>query len=1278
MNLRLKLLVLLIPAVLLAEVRLIKSDSLSVAIDYEPGKSFFVQGEGGKLQISFEDADPTAGFGEFDLPAKVIRVGIPQTGDVKLRFRTYPGGVLEDVEPAVIKYIPFGERSTSGDAFRAQEGPFPITPVEMGDIQVLRLVRFVTLKFWPVQYHPQTRRLVWFSRIEAELSFAQGARLNPQPDPLDGLIETMFINGTQAKHYKISPPISKGDPYKRAPFWLKIVVDTTGIYRITGKELLLAGVHLGGIDPKKIALWTIGEHEPNVNYPDSLRSVPVLVKDGNDGRFDPNDTLIFYGLGPDHWTKRCSVYVKNLFTNENVYWLTWGGETGKRIKQGFGPDTAGTRIIRLGKDVLHQEVDADCPARAGLLWIWTRLFKPAERSRVVFSTNLEMRYPSQLLRISGRLYHETINNEISIRFNGRKVGGFQFGQSPYPSLYDFRIDTVLPAEYRTNTLELELSGNGEKKVYLDYLEAEYFRRLSLQSGQLHFFIDDTGRCRFAVIDVPGCPVVLDVSDPYLPKACVDFEVFAESIRFCYFVSGRVEFVIAAPQQLLKPKTLELKSPGRLWNDNIQADYYIIAPTEFIAPAQELARYRNNRVPGIINARVQAVNLEDVYDDFGFGLKEPGVIKHFLSVRRPAYVLLVGDATYDYKNNLGRGKTPGVPAYESGYGLNPESGDRRTLCLDAWYADWEGEGASPDMILGRVTARTAYEFKGFVEKVIRYETGPVGHWNRRYLLLADDEYKSYPNEPDELRFRHIEQCEGMAVLSGDYLEPVKVYLTEFPFQGQKSKPDACRELLRQLNLGALLWVFFGHGASNALTHEEVFTVARVSDIHNGARIPFCFFGSCSVGRFDDTRNECIAEELVRIPGGAIATVAASTATPSGNNLIFARNLLTPLLVVPESSRTIGYGFFSAWPTDRSYHLFGDPATTLRIPRLADQSPVVKPDTLNPGVLFRVRSLLETEQGLADWRLFGPKRVRVYNSPIGSSINYLLFGDEMARGNFKVKGGRFYCEGIFPLAVLDTVFVGNGYYAPVPVSARFSAVVQSDSIAVSLVSSGLAFNSVTVSSPDQTGPRVSFFSTGRRLQDSAIVPPVFELEVVVEDSSGILIAPVAGAEPGLFINDPRDKVDIGDLLVFDDSSFSCARFRLRITLQGPIDSIFVTVFDNLLNRSQSKVVLRTVATTVLKVESVYVYPNPVEGQAFFTFNLNQFASVRIRIYTLTGRLVRDLGEVCAGFGYNQIFWDGRDRDGLPLPNGVYLFTLTAEGTTLGKRQRVFVRDKFLVAR
>lgn len=1277
MGLRVFLLLLVSAGPVFGRVEIIRSDSRGVAVSYYPGP-MKVKTVCGRTQIEFDDAEPVAGFGEYDLPARVVRLGIAQQGDVRLNFRVHEAGTVPDAEPATVDFIPFEADRQPASADRLGSGIFPASPVEIDSPQVLRSVRFVTLRFNPVQYDARRRQLVWFDRIEAELEFEQPAVDNPRSDPLDEAIVRLLANGGVAKNWKIDFGPQGQNPFDHFPFWLKLVVDSTGIYRITGQELAQAGVGLSGLDPRTVGLWTVRRNPLTGNYPDTFNPVALMITGTEDGRFDPGDTLIFYALGADYWMSDCSTHVHNLYTGENVYWLTWGAGSGRRIPGGFGPDTAGTPVRWQERDVLHQEVDADCPARAGLLWIWATLDKPADRTSTSFTCRLDLKYPVQIERIRGRLYNETAQNEIEVLFNNRPVSRFQFAQSPYPAPYDFVVDSLLPADFRTNILELRLSGNGEKRVHLDYLQIRYRRRLSLAAGPLSFYVDDTGRFRFRIIDVPVRPLILDVTDPDNPRAILDFEFHGDTAQFCCQVRKRTLFAIATPQQLRRVKRLELKRPGRLWAGP-PADYYIITPREFLPAASELARYRNGRIPGVSNGRAEAVVLDDIYDEFNFGLSEPRAVKRFLQEKRPGYVLLVGDATYDYRNNLRRTQTPGVPTYEIGEGFNPESGDRRTLALDAWYADLEGEGASPDLILGRVCVRSGYELREYVRKVIEYENQPAGYWHRRFFLLADDEYQRYPDRPDELRFRHIEQCEGIGVMAGDRFDLVKVYLTEFPFLGPKSKPGANQELMRQLNLGALIWFFFGHGSAFALTHEEVLTVNRLSDISNGSRTPFCFMGSCSVGRFDDTRQECIGEELVRMSDGAIACVAASTATPSGNNLVFARNLLAPLLSAGDTARSIGFCFFQAWPTDRSYHLFGDPAVRLQIPRLNPEPPVLKPETLATGSRFRVRSLLAVEKANTEWRLFGPVLNRTYNSPLGISAGYSLPGSELARGNFRLRDGRFYCEGIFPRGIVaDTIFTGNGYYAPLPGSCRFSAVLATDSGPLGVLRDRIEFTTALTPATDSAGPSVIFRYQGRVLKDDDLLPADAQLEIVLEDPSGILLAPIPGMEPVLMLNDYRNTIPLADRLIFDDSSYSCCRCRVQLNLEGPQDSIFVSAADNLLNSSRVGLRLRPVVSSVLKLDSVLVYPNPVRGTAFFTFTLSQPAAVRIRIWTLSGRLVRDLGIQPCGFGYNQIFWDGNDGQGVPVANGIYLFTVTAEFRNGTDVQRVAVRDKLLVQR
>ncbi|MCW8812989.1 MAG: T9SS type A sorting domain-containing protein, partial [Chlorobium sp.] len=77
---------------------------------------------------------------------------------------------------------------------------------------------------------------------------------------------------------------------------------------------------------------------------------------------------------------------------------------------------------------------------------------------------------------------------------------------------------------------------------------------------------------------------------------------------------------------------------------------------------------------------------------------------------------------------------------------------------------------------------------------------------------------------------------------------------------------------------------------------------------------------------------------------------------------------------------------------------------------------------------------------------------------------------------------------------------------------------------------------------------------------------------------------------------------------------------------------------------------------KLLYVYNYPNPTNGETYFTFKLTQIPEeIRIKIFTIAGRLVKELKYNSADLKYdfNKLYWDGRDEDGDVLGNGVYLY-------------------------
>lgn len=73
----------------------------------------------------------------------------------------------------------------------------------------------------------------------------------------------------------------------------------------------------------------------------------------------------------------------------------------------------------------------------------------------------------------------------------------------------------------------------------------------------------------------------------------------------------------------------------------------------------------------------------------------------------------------------------------------------------------------------------------------------------------------------------------------------------------------------------------------------------------------------------------------------------------------------------------------------------------------------------------------------------------------------------------------------------------------------------------------------------------------------------------------------------------------------------------------------------------------------------YPNPFNPSTTVRFELARAGHARLRVYDLSGRLVRELVDAALAAGPQAVAWDGRDGDGQPVPSGVYLLRLSADG-------------------
>ena len=107
-----------------------------------------------------------------------------------------------------------------------------------------------------------------------------------------------------------------------------------------------------------------------------------------------------------------------------------------------------------------------------------------------------------------------------------------------------------------------------------------------------------------------------------------------------------------------------------------------------------------------------------------------------------------------------------------------------------------------------------------------------------------------------------------------------------------------------------------------------------------------------------------------------------------------------------------------------------------------------------------------------------------------------------------------------------------------------------------------------------------------------------------------------------------------------------------------------------------VLEQLLTLLLPKETALLanYPNPFNPETWIPYQLAEPAEVTLRIYSVTGALVRTLalGHQPAGMYHNRsraAYWDGRNSVGEHVASGVYFYTLTAGDFTA--TQKLLIR-------
>ncbi|MFQ6007802.1 MAG: type IX secretion system sortase PorU, partial [Candidatus Zixiibacteriota bacterium] len=822
--------------------------------------------------------------------------------------------------------------------------------------------------------------------------------------------------------------------------------------------------------------------------------------------------------------------------------------------------------------------------------------------------------------------------------------------------------------------------------YFDYLDLLYTSRLVPSNNALDITLDSlVGLAQIEVIDAfLFKPVVLDIADPLHPAMLIGYDTADGLITFQTELENNSpnRFYVATLEQALAPFSIELASPPDLRTASEQIDLFIVTPREFANTMDEYVDYR--QTDGI---SIAVVTVEDIMDNFAYGLYDPTAIRDFLKFAYenypspiPSAVLLVGDGTYDFLDHLGEGVRNHVPPYIHSYDESASDdnyvyfGEYGILDSDTSFdTSYVPHDRGYDMLVARWPVRNVGEINTIISKTKAYESpSNFGLWRTDITLVADDEFGAFNNETF-----HVTQTEE---LEKKHIPPLfhrkKIYLWEYPFVNLR-KPAVNDAIVNSINKGTLLFNFVGHGNPDVLAHELVFT--RTGDLprlDNFNRLPLVFTASCAIGFFDDPKRESMGEDLlVHATGGAIGVVSATRLVYASENAQFNRKVFDVLFY--NDSLSIGEAVYAAKllrqydsrpdprpeENDRAYLFFGDPYVKLGIPKLDIRFDFIPADltalkqTRVTGQVVDSENLPYANDGRLLINVYDSERQKTYrvmdaNGNVIQEIDYTVTGPTIYRGSATITSdGSFDFEFIPPL---DIGYGGQG--AKIVVYAVFDTID-----AAGLIDSLTVSDSV-VTLADSAGPAVIYaFPQRGNFVNGDLVSTNDVLEITASDPSGINLAGGLGHGITLIIDDQSENtINLTDRFEYNQDDFTTGKVTYSLqSLSAGRHTFKIKVWDNANNSTTVEFAAEVMADEKPAIVNLLNYPNPMKDSTRFSLELTQpVRSFTLEIFTLSGRKIKSFGPHQPSPGYyDDIMWYGRDAKGDRVATGVYIYKATA---------------------
>ena len=1102
--------------------------------------------------------------------------------------------------------------------------------------------------------------------------------------------------------------------------WFRFQVGETGVYKISVGFLESMGIDITSIDPNTIKIYGNGGGmlplRNNENTLFDLRENAIQVVGGQDGVLSGDDYLLFYGEGTTGFSQENGTNL-NLYDDRSFYYITYGGSPGKRVTTYIPPSGAATQQISQFTDYQFTEKDETNIGALGRRWFGDKFDVQNSRTYNFSFSNLVTSEPVELdIQAAAKSESPTsmdivVNGDPLTTLNFGTVRGLSVGSSS---------GTLTTINATNDNIEITLTyNNGQNpraEGFLDYIGIKATRSLRGTGSQFNFFNEDTaletGIASYQITNASSIAQVWDVTNPNSISAITNS---SENFSFKATLGGEVrKYVALTASDFLEPLP---DSNPRVDNQNIKGtvflnpqgqfqdiDYVIIAREEYFAAANRLAEHHRN----LNNFNVRILTLDKIYTEFSSGKQDIAAIRNAVKYiydnasdpsKRVKYLALLGDASFDYKDRI-QDNTNVVPVFQSLSSFSTLS----SFASDDFFGLMDPEeglvvGSDKlDIAVGRILAGTPQEANLMITKIINYnDKTSFGRWRNSILLVADDVDVIW----EETIQLNLNDLGDDLLRKKPFFNIEKIYADAFQQQSSSSGfryPKVTEAITTDIEKGALLVNYFGHGGEDGLAKEFIYTKSDVRNLTNENKYPLFVTVTCEYTKFDNPLRATAGEILYNNPeGGAIGLITTTrsidvttgiTLNERISEFLFPESTNYPS--VAEALRLTKNAVASN--NTRVVFFIGDPALKLAIPepniRLTEinESPIGS-DTIPLQALGRVKisgevvstsgQLLTDYNGILSSAIYDKSidRTTLANDNTRDSDNEIIkldfetLGEIIFRGKASVTSGKFDFEFVVPKDI--NIATGNG---------RVSFYTEKNGILEDRTgaSNEIIVGGINENAPeDNEGPQIQLFMNDETFISGGVTDNSPILIGKLQDENGINTASGIGHDISMILDDDEaNPIILNDFYEteLDDFTKGIVNYKLR-DLEPGLHTLRFKGWDVYNNASTQEIQFTVAEDSGLQLNSVLNYPNPFVSNTQFWFehssSIGDVLEVQVQVFTVSGKVVWSTNQTLSGkTSYKEeIQWNGRDDFGDRIGKGVYVYKISVKSTLTNERVEEF---------